>query len=118
MTLTLSTCPNVVSLRHVRGLFGIVLMLVCLYGGYWAPTRIAEEIASEQVSEVVEYAHRLEDSGQRSLGRRCHGRVERLGAEALAGRGAVERFMTDRRAGAVAACGHEISNGLCAPQRC
>lgn len=102
-------------LRQIGGWFGILLTGVSLFCGAGAPLRVAEEIASGEVSEVLEYAHRLDESGRRSLGR--HGRVERLSGDQVAAV-ASRHKLTDRPPGAVAPGGYALPNGLCAPQRC
>jgi hypothetical protein len=117
MTCTPITLPTTEWLRKARGWFGILLMVVSLCGGYRAPTRIFEETETQQTSEVLEYAHRLAESGQRSLNRLA--RSANVPPTLATDAGGSSRSSLSQRAHAeTAAGGHVLANGLRAPLRC
>jgi hypothetical protein len=93
-------------------------MLVSLVGGSRAVSRVAAESSSEETTESAEFAHRLVDCSQRSLGRRVASRLERLTVAHRRGRASLPGVGVLNELGSVSSRGHELANGLCAPQRC
>jgi hypothetical protein len=117
MTHTTITLPSTEGLRKARSWFGILLMVVSLCGGYRATTRISEETETEQTSEVLGYAHRLAEAGQRTLNRRLRS-ADVPPTLATVAIGSSRSALSQRAHAETPDGGHVLSNGLRAPLRC
>jgi hypothetical protein len=96
----------------------IALTILSLIGGFRSVNRIAEEASTGQVTEVLEYVHRLAEGGQNSCGRRIATRPNRCYSTRHVSGASAPPAGEWNRLGTVPALGHVWSNGLCAPQRC
>ena len=117
MTRTPITLPSTEWLRIGRSWFGILLMVVSLCGGYRAPTRVSEETETQQTSEILGYAHRLAEAGQRTLSRRSRSAdvPPKLATVAV---GSSRSALSQRAHAETPVGGHVLANGLRAPLRC
>ncbi|MBL8850316.1 MAG: hypothetical protein JNG89_11615 [Planctomycetaceae bacterium] len=117
MTRSPITLPTTEWLRKARSWFGVLLMVVSLFGGYRATTRVTEETETQQTSEILEYAHRLAEGGQRTPNRRA--RTADVPPRLAAAVDGSSRSVLSQRAHAeLPSIDHVLANGLRAPLRC
>ena len=117
MSRTLTRTPSAEWLRKVRGWFGVLLMVVSLFGGYRATTRVSEETETQQTSEILEYAHRLAEGGQRALNRRTR-TADVPPLLTMTVDGSSRSALSQRAHAETPSIAHVLSNGLRAPLRC
>jgi len=118
MTSRNTPIENASWLRQLRSWGGILLMVVSLCGGFRSTSAAVEEIETECQTEALEYAHRLSDTGQRTLTRGVRNDLETAHASSDTADGIARRRPADRRVGSTDRSSHVLANGLCAPLRC